>query len=129
MPIIEVKQKKDSKITEKYLKKLKDARFYDHLAKYGELGVQALSEATPRDSGLTAGSWGYEIEIGKNSATITWTNSNVQDGWFNVALGIQYGHGTGSGGYVQGIDYINPAMRSVFEKMVLDIWLEVISIE
>ena len=129
MPIITVAQKGDFKKTNKYLKKLADAEFFKHLDRYGQLGVEALSEATPRDTGLTAESWGYTIEADNKHATITWTNSNDANGWFNVALGLQYGHGTGTGGWVSGIDYINPAMQSVFQKMVLDIWMEVISLE
>lgn len=129
MPQIIVTQKGDFKRTNKYLDKLKKARFFTSLEKYAQLGVEALSNATPVDSGLTADSWGYEIEVDNRHATITWTNNNVQDGWFNVAIGLQYGHGTATGGYVQGIDYINPAMRDVFTKMVEDIWMEVIAVE
>lgn len=129
MPQITVTQKGDFKRTTKYLDKLKSKRFYKSLEKYAQLGVESLRDATPVNSGLTAASWGYEIEIDDRQAVITWTNSNVQDGWFNVAVGLQYGHGTATGGYVQGIDYINPAMRDVFTKMVEDIWMEVIAVE
>lgn len=127
--MIKVTQKGDFKVLEKYLKKSKEARFYDRLDRYAQLGVEALREATPVDSGLTADSWGYTIEVDDKHAVISWTNSNDANGWFNVALGLQYGHGTGTGGYVQGRDYINPAMKSVFEKMAHDIWLEVIALE
>ena len=129
MPMITVTQKGDFKILNKYLKKLKDANFYKHLERYAQLGVEALREATPIDSGLTSESWGYEIEIGDDRTTISWTNSNDADGWFNVALSLQYGHGTGTGGYVHGIDYINPAMKSVFEKIANDLWMEVTAVE
>ena len=91
--------------------------------------MEALRESTPIDSGETANSWDYEIEMNGDSATITWTNSNIKEGWFNVAIMLQYGHGTGNGGYVHGIDYINPAMRPVFEKIAKDIWMEVIRLE
>lgn len=129
MPIIEVKEKGNFNKTENWLKKLHKAQFLKHLDNYGEIGVRALSESTPIDTGETANSWGYEIEVDGDSATITWTNSNVEDGWFNVAVMLQYGHGTRNGGYVHGIDYINPAMRPVFEQIVKDIWMEVTSIQ
>lgn len=129
MPQIIVTQRGDFKNTTKYLKKLKDAKFYKKLERYAQLGVESLREATPMDTGLTADSWGYMIDVDNKHATITWTNSNESEGWFNVAIGIQYGHGTKNGGYVRGIDYINPAMRDVFTKMVEDIWLEVIALE
>lgn len=129
MPMITVTQKGDFNKTEKYLKKLKERRFYQHLQKYGQLGVQALSENTPRDTGKTANSWDYEIAMDGKSATITWTNSNIKEGWANIAIMIQYGHGTGTGGYVQGRDYINPAMKSIFDKMIEDIWMEVTKLE
>ena len=88
--------------------------------RYGAEGVEALRSATPKDSGTTAESWSYTIEpwgIGFN-------NSNIQDG-YSVALLIQYGHATGGGGYVEGIDYINPALRPIFEKIAQDCWKEV----
>ena len=129
MPLITVTQRGDFKVTTKYLKKLRDAKFYKRLEKYAILGVESLREATPIDTGLTANSWGYVIDVDDKHATITWTNSNEKNGWFNVAIGIQYGHGTRNGGYVRGIDFINPAMRDVFTKMVEDIWMEVIAVE
>lgn len=79
-------------------------------------GVKALASATPRDSGLAANSWSYEISGGRNGVTVTWTNSDVENG-FPVAIALQYGYGTGTGGYVQGQDYINPAMRPIFDKI------------
>lgn len=125
---IEVKQKGNYNKTENWLNKLSKAQFLKHLDNYGQIGVQALRESTPIDTGETANSWGYEIEMNGDSATIIWTNSNVEKGWFNVAVMIQYGHGTRNGGYVHGIDYINPAMRPVFEQIVKDMWMEVVSI-
>lgn len=86
------------------------------LEKYAELGVQALRSNTPADSGTTAASWGYNIVQEQNSARIEWTNSNVNKG-VSIALILQLGHGTGTGGYVQGRDYINPALRPVFDKL------------
>lgn len=89
-------------------------------------GVNALAAATPRDSGLAAVSWDYEIRRTFNSISIVWTNSDVENG-YPVAVMIQYGHGTGSGGYVQGIDYINPAIRPVFKDIAETVWKAVTS--
>ena len=94
------------------------------LAKYGKWGVEALAEATPKDSGRTADSWYYKIEQTNDSAKIIWSNSNRNKGEM-IAILLQYGHGTGTGGYVQGIDYINPAMKPVFEKIAKAAWEEV----
>lgn len=90
----------------------------------GERGVSALSEATPVDTGKTAASWDYEIIITKSSVTVQWTNSNMSDGT-PIAILIQYGHGTATGGYVRGRDYINPAIRPIFDEMADEIWEEV----
>lgn len=113
------------KKTESFLGRAKKRDFYKRLKAYAERGVKALSEATPIDSGLTAASWGYEITQTEDTITISWTNSNIADGWAPVALLIQYGHGTGTGGYVQGRDYINPAMRPIFDEIADAIWEEV----
>jgi len=94
------------------------------LSKYAKEGIRALESATPVDTGLTAGSWGYEITISKGLLTIAWTNSHVING-VPIAILIQYGHGTRNGGYVQGHDYINPALRSVFDSMANAAWQEV----
>jgi hypothetical protein len=101
------------------------AKYLSVLEKYGQLGVEALAAATPIDSGLTAASWSFEIEYGVDSTTIKWANSNVVGGWANVAILLQYGHGTGTGGYVEGIDYINPALKPIFDKLAEDVWMEV----
>lgn len=92
--------------------------------KYGRMGVAALQAATPVDSGETASSWYYEIESRNGSTTINWLNRHVNDGVV-IAVILQYGHGTGTGGYVEGTDYINPAMRSVFNQIAEDAWKEV----
>lgn len=84
-------------------------------------GVAALASATPYDSGLAAHSWGYEITRSGNTITITWTNSDVENG-FPVAIMLQYGYGTGTGGWVQGRDYINPAIRPIFDKIAEKVW-------
>lgn len=116
--------KGDFKKTEKFLKKMSTTDFRALLERYAQQGVDALSAATPVDSGKTASSWQYEIQGSKNSFTIYWTNSNINKG-VNIAIILQYGHGTRNGGYVQGRDYINPAMRPVFDKMANDLWREV----
>lgn len=83
-------------------------------------GVEALMSATPVRSGLAASSWGYKIERGFGKTTISWTNSNINEG-VNIAVILQYGHGTGTGGYINGVDYINPAIRPVFDDIVKQI--------
>lgn len=110
--------------TTKFLKRAMkpDLRF---LNQYGEEGVRALSSATPTDSGKTASSWSYQIRKDNGRTIIEWTNSNVNKG-VNVAIILQYGHGTRNGGWVQGIDYINPALRPVFDKIADKAWEEVI---
>lgn len=94
------------------------------LDQYGAKGVAALSAATPVRSGETANSWDYKIEQSGQRYSISWTNSNINNG-VNIALIIQLGHGTGTGGYVQGVDYINPALRPIFDQMAEEAWQEV----
>lgn len=118
--------KGDFKKTEKFLNKMKKQDYVKVLSKYGQMGVDTLSRATPVDSGTTASSWSYEIEGNGGSATIYWTNTNINHG-VSIAIILQYGHGTGTGGYVQGRDYINPAIRPVFDKMADAAWKEVTS--
>lgn len=96
------------------------------LDKYGKLGVDALSDATPIRSGLTSSSWNYKVEKSGGYYRIIWSNSNVQNG-ANVAILLQYGHGTGTGGYVHGEDYINPAIRPIFDKISFEVWKVVTS--
>lgn len=121
-----VKQKGDFSKTEKFLNSISKKLYYRNLQKYAEQGVAALASATPIDSGTTANSWDYEIRQTKNSVSIYWTNSNVNKG-VPIAVIIQYGHGTRNGGYVQGRDYINPAMRPIFDKIAENVWKEVTS--
>ena len=97
---------------------------FENLEKYGQLGVDALASATPRASGETAHCWVYKIEHKKGQVSIVWSNTNVVDGAV-IAVLIQYGHGTGTGGYVQGRDYINPAIRPIFDKISNDVWEKV----
>ena len=122
--MITFRQKGDfSKLT-RFLERVKEAVHLGDLDKYGRQGVAALSSATPVDSGLTAKSWYYEIENKKGSATITFYNSNVQNG-VPIAIVLQYGHGTRNGGWVQGRDYINPAIQPIFDEIVNEAWREV----
>lgn len=112
-----------SKLT-RYFERVKESVKLGLLDKYGRQGVAALSSATPVESGLTASSWGYEITQGNSSAKITFTNSNFNKG-VPIAIILQYGHGTGTGGWVQGRDYINPAIQPVFDEIVDEAWREV----
>ena len=111
---------------EDFLNKLKRGDIYNGLDRLAQQGVTALESATPRDSGLAAGSWSYTIEKGRGSARIEWTNSDVENG-FPVAIMLQYGYGTGTGGYVQGRDYINPAIRPIFDMIADEVWKAVTS--
>lgn len=110
--------------TRRFLKKVKNFDVSQILKKYADEGVKALSEATPIDSGLTRDSWGYEIKTSGTGAAIYWTNSNVNKG-VPIAIILQYGHGTGTGGYVQGRDYINPSIRPIFDNILDRAWKEV----
>ena len=122
--MITFRQKGDfSKLT-RFLERAKETVRLGDLDKYGRQGVAALSSATPIDSGLTAESWYYEIENKKGSATITFYNSNVQNG-VPIAIVLQYGHGTRNGGWVQGRDYINPAIQPIFDEIANEAWREV----
>ena len=107
-----------------YLNSLKKIDYKSIIDKYAQAGVDALRSATPIDSGLTAESWGYEIEDDGKTTTVTWYNTNVNNG-VNVAIILQYGHGTGTGGYVEGYDYINPAIVPVFDNISEGVWKEV----
>lgn len=102
--------------TLRFLKNAKEAKFLDFLHKYGQDGVAALAAATPVDSGITASSWSYTITTGNKQATLQFTNDNINKG-VPIAIILQYGHGTGTGGYVVGRDYINPAIQPVFDKI------------
>ena len=122
---IKVGDKGDFKKTFKFLRAMKEKRFLKNLDKYGQMGVDALAAATPKRTGLTAESWAYDITDNGEQLIISWNNTNVQKGYYNVALMIQYGHGTGTGGWVEGIDYINPALKPVFDKIADAVWMEV----
>lgn len=112
-----------SKLT-RFLEKAKNVARVGDLDKYGRAGVAALASATPVESGLTANSWYYEITNKNGSVSITFYNSNVQNG-VPIAILLQYGHGTRNGGWVQGRDYINPAIQPIFDQIAEDAWREV----
>lgn len=111
--------------TEKFLKRARDAKVDSVLAKYGRIGVDLLSKGTPRRTGLTSSKWGYEIEKKRDKYTIYFNNSNINRG-VNIALILQLGHATKNGGFVQGIDYINPAMGPLFSELANAAWKEVV---
>lgn len=112
-----------SKLTN-FLERAKGFVNRSDLDKYGQAGVQALESATPVDSGLTASSWYYKITRKNGSVSISFHNSNIQDG-VPIAIILQYGHGTNNGGWVQGRDYINPAIQPIFDEIVNNAWKEV----
>ena len=122
--MITFRQRGDFSKFNRYLERLKEAVKLGDLNKYGRQGVQALSSATPIESGETANSWYYKINRTKESVAITFHNSNIQNG-VPIAIILQYGHGTGTGGYVEGRDYINPAIQPIFDKIAEDAWKEV----
>lgn len=125
--MIQFLHKGDFKKTERLLKKSLGRDYRSILDKYAKQGVEALSRATPKESGETAASWFYEIIQNESSLSIVWNNSNVNKG-VNIAIVLQYGHGTRNRGYVHGRDYINPALRPVFDKLAEAVWKEVTSI-
>jgi len=112
--------------TQRFLQKMTSADLYSGLASQAQRGVSALQAATPKDSGLTAASWGYEVEIKNGSYKITWFNTHTEAG-VNIAIILQYGHGTGTGGYVSGRDFINPALKPVFDDISNEVWKKVTS--
>lgn len=124
MSSITFRHKGDFSKTEKFFNSLLKLDYLNVLERYGQAGVSALAAATPKDSGLTAASWDYEITHNGKETTIAFTNSNVSNG-VNIAIILQYGHGTKGGGYVAGRDYINPAIQPIFDKMANEAWREV----
>lgn len=125
--MISFKHKGDFSKATKYLNSLKKTARLDILNTYGQKGVAALASATPKDSGLTASSWYYKIETSNGRSAIHFYNSNVQNG-IPIAIIIQYGHGTGTGGWVEGRDYINPAIQPIFDEITKELWREVTSL-
>lgn len=122
--MITFSQKGDFAKLTSFFEKCKNVVKLGDLDKYGKEGVAALSSATPVDTGLTANSWYYEIEHRDGSATISFKNSNIKDG-VPIAIILQYGHATGTGGWVEGRDYINPAIQPIFDKIAENAWREV----
>lgn len=112
------------KNTLSFLGKMQKNGPFDDLDRYGKMGVDALASATPRDSGETAASWSYKIERNAQKVSISWYNDEGE-GKTKVAILLQYGHGTGTGGYVAGQDYINPAMKPIFDRIATDVWRKV----
>lgn len=125
--MITITEKGSFNNTERYLRRLKDADRFRILNKYGTLGQNALSNATPIESGLTAESWSFSIQQRPGYYSIRWHNSHIEDG-VPIAIILQYGHGTGTGGYVQGRDYIMPAIRPIFDQIAAEAWREVTKI-
>jgi hypothetical protein len=119
-------QKGNWKKTRDYLKRTSSNSSIKDMDRYGRLGVEALARATPKDTGITASSWKYRIISKGGKYSIEWYNTNTNNGE-NIAILIQYGHGNANGGYVRGRDYINPAMRPVFDQIVAAFWKEVTS--
>lgn len=122
--MISFRQKGDFSKLNRYFERLKEVVKIGDLNKYGRAGVAALASATPIDSGKTAESWGYEIVRQNGSVSIEFCNSNINES-VPIAIILQYGHGTGTGGWVQGRDYINPAIQPIFDKIAEDAWKEV----
>lgn len=116
----------DFRTTEDFLQKIRKVDILEIMRSFGEEGVAALSSATPTDTGLTAGSWGYDVQVNNGVYSISWTNTDVEND-FPVAIMLQYGYATGTGGYVQGRDYINPAMRPIFDDIANRVWKAVTS--
>lgn len=113
-----------TKGTEAFLQAMVRGDYLNGLESLAQEGVNALRAATPRESGATADGWFYEIAQTAGTTTIYWKNSNIIDG-FNVAVGLQYGHGTGTGGWIEGYDYINPALKPIFDAIADKMWREV----
>ena len=122
--MITFRQKGDFSKLNNFLEKIKEVVKISDLDRYGQEGVEALMAATPKDSGLTASSWYYEIIRTNSSVSIQFNNSNINKG-VPIAIILQYGHGTRNGGWVEGRDYINPAIQPIFDKIAEDAWKEV----
>lgn len=122
--MLKVKSTSDFPKTRKFLNKMKDIPDLTDFHRYGKMGVQALSEATPKDTGRTADSWEYEITQEEGRIKVSFYNTNVS-GYVNIAIILQYGHATRNGGWVEGRDYINPAVQPIFDEMAKNAWEEV----
>ncbi len=122
--MINFRQTGDWSKTTNFMKRLKQRKYLSSLDKYGQRGVDALSSATPVDTGKTANSWSYEIRNNGKKVSIIFKNSNIVNG-VPIAIILQYGHGTRNGGWVEGRDYINPAIQPIFDEIVKEAWGEV----
>lgn len=127
MAVVTVKMRGSFKNTDRFLKRMRNQDQYKGLESLARRGVDALSSSTPMDTGLSADSWGYEVFVGRREVQIQWTNSSITKTGTPVVILLQYGHGTGTGGYVQGIDFINPALRPVFDEIANAVWKVVTS--
>lgn len=123
MPV-SIQHRGSLKNIERFTNKMSREDIFRVLDAAGRIGVDALAASTPRDSGATAAAWGYEVERSHGRYSIHWTNDHINQG-FSIVIGLQYGHGTGTGGYVAGRDFINPAMVPIFDALVLIVWREV----
>ena len=124
MSMIKFKHRGSFTNTERFFNHVLNRNYLNVLDEYGRRGVEALRKATPIDSGKTADSWDYEISRDRNSTMISFINTNVNDG-VNIAIILQYGHGTGTGGFVKGRDFINPAIQLIFDDLAEQVWKEV----
>jgi hypothetical protein len=113
--------------TSRFLSRMSKGDIYQSLSSFAQRGVDALSAATPEKTGITAGSWSYEIEQAGRDVTIWWTNSHLDEEGTPIVIMLQFGHGTGTGGYVQGRDFINPAIEPIFNEIADSVWREVTS--
>lgn len=115
----------DFKNTEKFFKNMQSSNIEEILDRYGSKGVELLKDATPYDTGMTSSSWSYDVTLQNGKYRVNFYNNNVVDG-VNIAIILQYGHGTRQGGYYEGEDYINPAIKKAFDDMVEELWREVV---
>lgn len=122
MPIVSIRSSGNTDNLERFLREMKSNSLFGALEHYAMEGVVALEAATPERSGLAAGSWYYEININSTGATISWLNDDVDIDGVPIVILLQYGHGTGTGGYVQGYDFINPATKVVFDDISDAVW-------
>lgn len=125
--MIRITHRGDFSKTTTFLKKLQQQKYRNALSKYAEEGLTALQSATPEDTGVTANSWSYKIEVSRSKLIIRWINDNVTTSGVPVVILLQYGHGTTGGTFVEGKDFINPVMKPIFDKISNNIWKEVIS--
>lgn len=122
--MIKVKVKGNFKRNEKFLKKNRDHEIMSILKKYGELGVEALANNTPIDTGIMADSWGYEVKKESSGYVLYWYNSKIQNG-IEIAMILDYGHATRNGGYVEGRDFISPVLQPIFDEIAESAWREI----